>query len=317
MIRKTAISLLSFFIFSGIKCQRVEMYFPEFKGKTYDFVIFQGSEQKTLVQGTIPQDGKFVLIIPREYAPYTGMSRWLITGTKEGGGLDMYVPGHQFGVSCSSVKPNDSSIIYTGNSGNRELSRLSRNQDKILRRYEIMTEAIHIYTPEDHHYSVFLSERETQKKDYNKFQHLLEKRADYISEFIRIVNITKGIGTRLDDHQEETAENVETYITKNLNWEFLYTSGHWWNVISGWVSIHTNVLKDRKRFANHFETISLKLKSDHLYQDFVSRVVYFLKDGGNEAFLQAIIPSIKNSGRINNNPILLNEYLNATGNPRI
>ena len=63
------------------------MEFPAFAGKTYDFIIFQGSQTLTEVQDTIPANGKFSIQVPQDYAPYTGMSRWLITGTTTGGGL--------------------------------------------------------------------------------------------------------------------------------------------------------------------------------------------------------------------------------------
>ncbi|OPC26468.1 alkyl hydroperoxide reductase [Elizabethkingia bruuniana] len=275
------------------------MFFPEFRGKSYDFVLFQGSEQKTVFQGVIPDNGKFTLSVPKESAPYKGMGRWLITGTKEGGGLDMYIPGHDFLVSCESKQPNEKNIHYKNNLGNTELNELSGMQEKILNRYEVMLRAKNVFTPKDYHYSVFLSEYEKQMKDYEVFQRLLDKRSDYISEFLRIVNITKGTGTKLYTKEAEKAENIAIYIAKDLNWESLYTSGHWWSVISAWVSIHTAVLKDQNRFVKDFEIISLKLKRDNLYIDYISKVAFFLREKNNEKYLKAIAPLIKNYGSIN------------------
>lgn len=83
-----------------IRSQKIEMNFPKFAGKSYDFIIFQGDRQEKVCQGIIPDNGQFTLSVPEAYGDYTGMSRWLITGTKEGGGLDMFVPGHNFSVSC-------------------------------------------------------------------------------------------------------------------------------------------------------------------------------------------------------------------------
>jgi hypothetical protein len=40
------------------------MEFPAFAGKSYDLIIFQGSKSITVVQDTIPQNGKFKLTIP-------------------------------------------------------------------------------------------------------------------------------------------------------------------------------------------------------------------------------------------------------------
>ncbi|MCL1671526.1 alkyl hydroperoxide reductase [Elizabethkingia ursingii] len=276
-----------------LQAQQMSMSFPKFSGKSYDFVIFQGSEQKTVFQGTIPEGGQFTLLIPKEYSPYKGMGRWLITGTKEGGGLDMYIPGHDFSVSCDSGTPNHTNIIYKDNPGNAELNELSKAQEKILTRYQIMLKAVNIFTTKDANYPVFQSEYNKQKKDYEKFQELLTKRADYIGEMIRIINITNGLGTKLYGKEVQKAENISLYLSHQLDWNMLYTSGHWWSILNGWVSIHTQVLKDKNRFVKEFEMISSKLKDDHQYTDFIFRVVYFLKEGNNEDYLKAIVPILK------------------------
>ncbi|HIC8806650.1 TPA: alkyl hydroperoxide reductase [Elizabethkingia anophelis] len=307
MKNKLTLNILFILLCISIKSQVVKMSFPEFKGKSYDFIIFQGSEQKTVFRGVIPDDGNFSLTIPKEYMPYTGMSRWLITGTKEGGGLDMYIPGHNFSVICNSKKPNDTNIIFRDNSGNIELSELSQIQQKIVDRYQVMVQAINIFTTNDPNYRIFQSEYENQKQDYEKFQKLLSKKADYISEFIRIVNITNGIGTKLYDKEIEKADHISFYIAHNLDWNILYTSGHWWSVISAWVNIHTKVLKDESHFVKEFELISSRLKNEVLYTDFISRVNYFLKEEGKENYIKKIESIVRDSK--NNENTSLKEYL--------
>ena len=189
------------------------------------------------------------------------------------------------------------------------MNELSGVQEKILNRYEVMYRAKNVFTPKDHHYSVFLREYEKQMKDYEVFQRLLDKRSDYISEFIRIVNITNGIGTKLYNKEIEKADNISFYITHDLDWNILYTSGHWWSVISAWVNIHIKVLKDENRFIKEFELISSKLKRDNLYIDYISKVAFFLREKNNENYLKAIAPMVKNSGRINSYNSDAKEYL--------
>lgn len=138
----------------SIKAQNINMYFPHFAGKTYDFIIFQGGQQRIVYQGTIPEDGKFTLSIPEENKPYKGMSRWLITGTKEGGGLDMFIPGRDFSVSCNEATPNNSNIIYANNDYNKELNNLHKKQESILSRYEVMNQALRVFSDKDKNYRV-------------------------------------------------------------------------------------------------------------------------------------------------------------------
>ncbi|AQX14036.1 MULTISPECIES: alkyl hydroperoxide reductase [Elizabethkingia] len=264
------------------------MYFPHFAGKTYDFIIFQGGRQQTVYQGTIPLDGKFTLSIPEEYRPYKGMSRWLITGTKEGGGLDMFIPGRDFSVSCKEAMPNNSNIVYTNNDYNKELSDLYKKQESILSCYEVMNQAVRVFSAEDRNYSIFKKELQKQKNAYSDFQQHLNRRSDYISHLLQIVNITRGLGIHLEENQEAKAESINSYIINKLNWEYLYTSGHWNTIIDSWISIHTRVIKDTKRFAKDSKVIESKLKSEKLHYDFSERVKQNLTTDNKQDYLKEL-----------------------------
>ncbi|WP_407486116.1 alkyl hydroperoxide reductase [Elizabethkingia anophelis] len=264
------------------------MYFPHFAGKTYDFIIFQGGQQRIVYQGTIPEDGKFTLSIPEENKPYKGMSRWLITGTKEGGGLDMFIPGRDFSVSCNEATPNNSNIIYANNDYNKELNNLHQKQESILSRYEVMNQALRVFSAEDKYYSFFKIEFQRQKEAYRDFQKKLNNRSDYISQFLQIVNITRGIGTELKESQGDKAESINSYIIHKLNWEYLYTSGHWNTIIDSWISIHIRVIKDIKRFVKDYKVIELKLKSEKLHYDFSERIKQNLTTDNKQDYLKEL-----------------------------
>lgn len=289
MIHKTSIITLVLILLSiSIKSQNINMSFPHFAGKTYDFIIFQGGQQQTVYQGTIPADGKFTLSIPEEYKTYKGMSRWLITGTKEGGGLDMFIPGRDFSVSCNEATPNNSNIIYANNDYNKELNDLHKKQENILRRYEVMNQAVQVFSDKEKNYRVFKTELQKQKSAYNDFQKHLDQKSDYISHFLQIVNITRGIGIHLSEKQEDKAMDISSYITNQLNWEDLYTSGHWNTIIDSWISIHTRVIKDSKKFAEDYRVIESKLKSDKLNYDFSERVKQNLRTDNKQGFLKEL-----------------------------
>lgn len=219
--------------------------FSVFCRKNYDFIIFQGDTHKTVYKGIIPKDGKFTLSIPKEYAPYNGMSRWLITGTAEGGGLDMYIHGKDFSVSCKEAQPNEENIIYTNNTGNTELRKLHAEQMGILSRYGAMKQSIKVFTPSDNNYPIFQQEYQKQVTAYNNLHQGLKAKPDYINRFLKIVNITKGISNQLDENEQDDAQNTYQYITNELDWPTLYTSGHWSTVINTWLSIHTQLIKNR------------------------------------------------------------------------
>lgn len=305
-----------FFFLSNLywfSAQSVNMEFPYFAGKDYDFIIFQGNQQKTVYQGKIPADGKFVLTIPTEYAPYTGMSRWLITGTQEGGGLDMLIPGKNFSVSCLSRQPNNDNIIYAGNKEIDQMNNLHGRQEKIFLRYNAIEKALEAFPKTDKNYSVFEQKYKDQVKSYDSLQMMLKKEESYATEFIKIVNITRGIGPRIEDSEEQRARNIADFIANDMDWQMLYTSGHWLSVISSWIDIHTLILKDQKRFVNDFSTIGNKLSRAGQYVDFAERTAALLTQQGKDDLINAISPQVLASGKIAKYDGLLAVYTRGNG----
>ncbi|MDC8107180.1 peroxiredoxin family protein [Chryseobacterium sp. B21-037] len=296
-MKKIIVLILGFF-FLVSKGQDIAMDFPYFKGKSYDFVLFQGSEAKTVFQGTIPENGKFILHIPKEYAPYRGMSRWLITGSKEGGGLDLLIPGHSFSVSCSEEKPTDKNIIYTNNTEIPELNSLYKKEQAIFARYGAMLQATKSFSKTDKNYLIFEKEAQTQVQAYGDYQGELKKNKSYASGLINIINITQGIGTGLFEAEEEKAKNISDYITRDLDWDALYTSGHWTEVIASWADIHALVLEDPKSFAKDVETVSSRIKNPAEYRDFAERLAVAFTRNGRDDFISAITPIIRACGKI-------------------
>ncbi|MDV3854127.1 alkyl hydroperoxide reductase [Elizabethkingia anophelis] len=293
-----------------LQSQQINMNFPKFAGKSYDFIIFQGTKQKTLIQGVIRDDGKFILNIPKEFAPYEGMSRWLITGTKEGGGLDMYIPGHDFSVSCLDSEPNDKNIVYVNNSGNTELNSIYKQQGEILSRYQAMLLATKSYDVSSSYYSLFKSELDKQKQEYMVFQEALKNRENYISRLLLILNITRGMGGVLTDSEYQNGKDISGYISRNLDWNSLYTSGHWSEVIEGFVNIHALVLKDSLGVSEDFKMISDRISSPEIYTDFCERLTYYLKQLGKDEYIAKIAPIIISSGKLTNYDGTLSEYFN-------
>lgn len=137
MNTKIKVAVLAFVVSFFAQAQTITIEFPAFAGKTYEFIIFQGDKiVKVYENDTIPKDGLIKIDIPKEYAPYTGMCRWLITNSAEGGGLDMAIPGYGFKVSCLSNQPSVSNIKFEGFDAMNELNRLHREQQIIIDKFE-------------------------------------------------------------------------------------------------------------------------------------------------------------------------------------
>ncbi len=296
---KFKIFLLIFFGILITNAQEINIKFPFFAGKTYEFVIFQGGEIVKLYENdTIPQNGVVNIVIPKEYTPYTGMCRWLITGTAEGGGLDMAIPGYGFKVSCNSAQPNEHNIIYEGFDAVNELNRLHREQQIIIDKYEIMHKASLLYDNKNPLYVSFEKEKALQVKAFGKFHQDLKNNTNYNARFLPIVNLVTGIAPILSVNQEEKAYFVNQFIVNELNYDQLYTSGHWTGIIQNWIQLHTQFYNDKDKFVKDFTIIHQKITDPKKYTDWVGKITYFLTLYTKDDFIEGIAPLVISSNKI-------------------
>ncbi len=297
-MKKIILFSLMLILASALQAQTIKMNFPAFAGKTYDFIIFQGNTNIKAQQDTIPADGKFELKIPEEYAPYNGMCRWLITNSREGGGLDMSIPGKGYEVTCLSDKPSPKNIVYEGYDPVNELNKLYEEQQSIVSKFELMNNAMQVYNSEDKLYAIFAKEKEKQVKAYRKFQKTLKTNPNYNARFLPIVNLTQGIPNELTSDYKERALLNAKYIANDLNLDDLYTSGHWSGILASWVQLHTQALSEDSLMLPHFIKMGQRISSPKRYTDFVERITYYLNYYGQDDYISLLAPEVISSGKI-------------------
>jgi peroxiredoxin len=295
---KKGLSILMLLMVIQAYSQSIKMEFPAFAGKTYDFVIFQGSKHETVQQDTIPSNGKFTLKIPKQFAPYTGMCRWLLTNSEHGGGIDMAIPGHDFSISCMSDKPDNTNIVYTGFDAVNELNRLNTTQKGIIDKFETMSKATQLYDKKHALYAAFANEKVIQMEAYAAFQESLKKNPNYNARFLPIVNLIHGHAHRLSDSEHVKGQLFNEFFTTKMDIQDLYVSGHWDGIIQSWVVYQSNMVNDKNQFAKDLALLSSKIKNPVQYTDFVGKVTYYLTQYTKDDFIEAIAPLVLASGKI-------------------
>lgn len=311
VLPKTLLGLVGLLFSMCLQAQTIAMEFPAFAGKPYDYIIFQGSQTLKVVQGTIPANGKFSIQVPQDYAPYTEMSRWLITGTETGGGIDMAIPGHDFAISCLSATPTNDNIVYKGFDAVNELNRLHAVQQGIINKFETMSKAAQLYKNDKKLCKIFTKEKTKQKGAFDDFQADLKTNPNFNARFLPIVNLTQGTPHRLTDDNQQKALLVNEFISQKMNFEDLYVSGHWTGIIRSWVQLHTNVINDQNRFTEDFKTMSDRIADSKMYTDFVGKVTYYLTTYGKDAYVDAIAHTVLGSGKIDAYQGVMDVYLKA------
>jgi thiol-disulfide isomerase/thioredoxin len=311
MIKKILVPLFLFIAINSFS-QSVSMDFPAFAGKTYDFIIFQGSKNEKIIQDTIPANGKFTLTIPKKYAPYTGMSRWLITGTAQGGGLDMAIPGHNFSVTCLSDTPDTNNIVYTGFDAVNELNSLNTQQQQIIEKFAVVSKASVLYAENKKLYTIFNKEKIKQKEAFENFNKHLKSNPSFNARFLPIVNLIKGIPPHLTANEDEKAAIYNQFITKDLNFNDLYVSGHWTAIIRDWVGYQSNSVQDVAQFVKDFKLISARITNPTQYTDFVGKLTYYLTTYGKDNYVDAIANAVVGSGKVHTYVGSMQVYIKAT-----
>jgi thiol-disulfide isomerase/thioredoxin len=292
------ILVLPLMLLQPLQAQTLEMEFPAFAGSTYEFIIFQGDQSVKAVQGTIPPNGKFSLTIPSQYAPYTGMGRWLITNSETGGGLDLAIPGKGFKVSCLSPYPNEENIIYEGYDPVNELNRIYNAQQLIINRFEALSNISQLYDSTHPLYDGISQEIKLQQEAYETFHQDLKKNTNHNARFLPILNMVSGITPKLTQDMGEKADLVNDYMVHQMNFDHLYTSGHWTGIIHNWVELQTRMYGDPVRFAKDFASISQRISNPIQYTDFTGKVTFYLTKNSQDNFIEEIAPIVKSSGKI-------------------
>ncbi len=278
--------------------QTINLEFPYFAGKTYEFTIFQGDKRIKLKEDAIPKDGKVQLTIPENYKGYKGMAQWYFTNSATGGGLDLIINNEDFSVTCLDSIPTAKSIVYKKTQENIFDIENYQKQQKLFEKHDAMLATKRAYEPKNKIYKLAAEEYTSIIKQYDTYSNDLKKSSLFAAKFRQIVNLTMGIGTIITLDEKEKANNINEFIVNELDFSILYTSNHWAGIINSWTEIQIKVLKDDAKMLTDATTILNRIKSDAIYTDFVINLTKELTRAGKDDVLYALIPTIKNSKRL-------------------
>jgi hypothetical protein len=286
------------FISFSVTAQTITLEFPYFAGQTYEFRIFQGDKRIKLKEDSIPKGGKVQLSIPENYKGYKGMAQWYLTNSATGGGLDLIINNEDFSVSCLDSIPTAESIVYKKTKENVFDKANYQKQQKLFEKHDAMLATKRVYEPKSNFYKLSEKEYVNIVRQYDAYSNDLKKSPLFAAKFRQIVNLTMGIGTIITPDEKEKANNINNFITNELDFSVLYTSNHWGGIINNWVQVQTMVFKDDAKMLADATTILNRINNDTVYTDFVINLTKELTKVGKDDALFALIPTIKNVKRL-------------------
>lgn len=254
-----------------LSAQTIQFKFPHFAEMEYVFCLIQGEKEDTISTGKMSKEGNLTIQIPEKYKGYKGMGKWSL---KNGGGLGVIINNENFTIECLELQPKYGNIQYINSPENQFLSESFHNQREILSKYEAISNALMTYSEKDLFYTELKTEKQKKINEFAEFQENLNFHKLYASEFKKIADFSSGIGNNLTDDPQSKIKNFDQFMVNEMNWNDLYTSGHWNNLISQWIQMNLDVIKDDTQFLKNLETIIIQLKPDsEIYKSFTNLLI--------------------------------------------
>jgi peroxiredoxin len=292
-MKQLTAALISLFLLTGSDAfaQEINLHFPHFAGHQYEWKIFQGKDPLTVRSGEIPADGRVTLIMPDPYKDYQGMTRWLL---KKRGGLDMIYTGKGFSVECLSDKPNSENIIYTGNPENDYLKAQHRRQQTILDKLGAVNHLLQVYSPDEDLHKTSLAEQADLRQTFEQVQADRSESPLYAARFGEIVDFTRGIADKIYENQENHVAYFNDFVTHTLDFENLYTSGHWDQVLHHWVMMNIRSREGDAAVTKRLSTAMGRMETDNILTAFAEKAVPLLVQKGKDELLPPIKDHLEN-----------------------
>jgi peroxiredoxin len=268
-----------------LHAREIHLHFPHFAGHAYDWQIFQGEKEVAVRSGEIPSDGRVTLVMPEIFQDYRGMTRWLL---KKGGGLDMIYTGKEFSVECLSPQPGPGNIIYTGNPENDYLKSQHDRQQIILDKLGAVNHLLQVYAPDEALHKTALDEQTHLRRAFEQIQASRPKSPLYAARFGEIVDFTRGVADRIYDNPEDHTAYFNDFATHALDFNDLYTSGHWDQVLHHWLMMNIRSTQGDAGFEQRLNTILDRMEKDEILSAFAEKAVPLLLKQGKDDFLLGI-----------------------------
>lgn len=278
-------SIIFLLSYSWVQAHEITLHFPHFAGNQYDWKIFQGEKELTVCSGKIAPDGQVTLVMPDAHKEYWGMTRWLL---KNGGGLDMIYTGKGFSVECLSEQPGPDNIIYTGNPENDFLAFRHRRQQKVLDKLGAVNHLLQVYPPDEDIHKMCLKEQENLRRQFEETQADRAKSHLYAARFGEIVDFTRGVADKVYENQEDYLRYFNEFVTLVLNFEDLYTSGHWDQVLHHWLIMNISLIDGDAGLEERLDKALSRISRDDILAAFMQKIVPLLVQKGKDDLLPGI-----------------------------
>ncbi len=283
----------------GLPAQTIQLNFPHFANRHYAFLFFQGHVQDTVARGVMPENGRVSLEIPERYNKYTGMSVFEFTLHK-GGRLSMLINDDEFSVECMDTLLNNQSIQYSGAEEGAYFAEKLMEQKKIQADMDQLYQLQSDTTLSDVQRQMYQKELEETNQQYTHFKNKLARSKRFAAGELQILNLAHDLMYYPYISNKEKALEMNRFVAEQLDWEALYTSGKWDQVINGWLKMNTTTIQDDQLLLNSLRGILERISNMEVYGAFTDKFTEILTYSLKEHIILALSSEIAHSGKLLN-----------------
>jgi len=297
-IGKAILTIVFCCVWVGISAQSIKIYFPKFIGKPYVFVLTEGLKMDTVQFGVIGATGYVTvnLTIPEQFKGYTGIGSLSIINS---GTINFIINNEDFSITCKDSIPTPENTITKDSKENELLNQYKIEMSVFYQRMDSIFKAERAVHPDSPSPS-FLVAMKFMNENYSAIQKRLAADSSYAAFYIRAFNYLKGLGNRIyfkSKDEDEYLKDLTHYVTYELDFSRLFSSGLWGPLISS-----TFRIPDKTVWSENMVKALERTKSQRIFEALATDLIFISEQHGWDDAEKIILDYLESSGKLPEDP---------------
>lgn len=229
----------------GAFSQTISLNLPSCEYLQYHLALNKGEKLDTIAVGRFDEVGKATFRVDDKYSTFVGVGQLTVTATPQKWNV---ILNGEDKITITEIKgrENEDGVIYSHSAENMALVEFMQKHASIMQEYyEAQNAASGSFT-----FAVPAIRVSNAKESYKKYLKELKESPLYAARMMEVMLCLMGTGAELGQSQEEISKWQQSFISNELDFKKLYTSGFWQTVTVFWMEKHLMAQDDEALLAD-------------------------------------------------------------------
>lgn len=298
---KTILAIAFCCVYGEMSAQNIKVFFPQFIGKEYVFILNEGSKRDTVQRGIVGATGNVTvnLTIPEKYKNHSGIGSLLILNDNKG--INFITGNENFSITFQDATPNSNNIVYEGSKENERMNRYEIELRTLFQKLDSIFTVENVTENRDFLPPSFLKGMQLINQEYSIIHQKLASDTSYAAFFWRTLNYIRGLGNRIyykpGDNKDFFRDYLH-YLTDEIDVARLYYSGLW-NLM---ITTTFNLPENKAVWAENMVKMLKRAEPQRIFDALSYDLVIICEQFGWADAEQVIIAYLESSGRLPKDP---------------